>query len=158
DVERAQRGSARRGIGGRVGRDAAPVVDRAVDADGRWWVERQETVVLLGIETVQPERIAIARALASLYEPVHLVPLIEEREQQRSGGSRLGDVLEEPHVLLALLHLGRAAVMDALRLLVRDAAAGGNAVLADQKRNPLRVRLEIREVARVGTRTVAVVE
>ena len=103
-----------------------------------------------------PERIPLARLLSPGDEPVHLEPLVEEREEKPAGAARGLKVLEKAHVRLPLLLLRHPAVVQPLGLEVGDTAAGRNAEFSDQERQTFRVRLEIREVACVIARAVLV--
>src|SRR4029079_15893202 len=94
-------------------RTAALIVATAVDDDRRVGAprpHRDDTVVLLGVEWVQPEPIAPGWALEADHRPVFLEPLVDQREESRACGAGGVDVARQSGVDLGLLLLGVATV------------------------------------------------
>jgi len=102
---------------------SAPIVATPVDDDRRIRAtgpHRDDAVVLLGVEWVEPEPIAFGWMLEVDHRPVLLEPFVDEREESRPRGARGVDVARQPRVDLGLLLLGVATVVPALWLQVRD--------------------------------------
>ena len=83
---------------------------------------RDDAVVLLRIEGIEPQPVPVGGILEIADGPAFLEPLIDEREQSGARRARCVDLARESRVDLGLLRLRMAAVVPALRLNVTDSA------------------------------------
>ena len=102
---------------------SAPVVAVSVNRDGRvpsTRAHRDDAIVLLSVERIEPEAVALDGNLEIDDGPVLLEPFVYQGEQSGARGACLVDLARQPGVDLGLFLLGVSTVAPSLRLDMRD--------------------------------------
>ena len=134
-----------------------PVGGVAVDSDSRFRWPRahgDDTVVLFGVQSVEPELLAVERILEVDRNPVLFEPLVYELEKAGSGSTRLVDIACQPRIDRGLLVFGEAAVVPSLWLEVSDAPRRWNSIFTDDHGHVAVVRDQRSQIADVITRSL----
>ena len=111
---------------------------------------RQDSEVLLRVEGVEPERIALRQGLQIAEEPVVLEPLVDPGEDDAPGAAGLLDRPEEARVDRRLCPLVVPAMIEPLRLGVCDAPARRNPELRDEDGTAGVMADQLAQIARIG--------